>query len=326
MDSVATVEPEQLAAQLASGSRQALATSLNLLDDTRPQQRAWAAELLNEIRKVEGSGNSHLVGITGPPGVGKSSLTAALISEWRRRDKRVGVLAVDPSSPVSGGALLGDRLRMKTSAEDDGVFVRSLSSRGDFGGLSPQVWPMSLAMLAAFDTVVVETVGVGQREIDVAQTCDTTCFVAQPGAGDSIQFLKAGILEIPDLLVVNKVDMGDVAQRTLNELRTALGHSRRGEDWIVPVLGTSATTNAGVAELADALAAHRSSIGHSLPQLRAGNQAQWVAKRIVHAYGQSGLEKLGGANALQQRLASGTDNPFTLYDTLAATLADNNSS
>ncbi|MFT4615673.1 MAG: LAO/AO transport system kinase [Bacteroidia bacterium] len=328
MDTLAGIDTATLAATLMTGDRQAVAQSLNLLDDQRPEARHLAATLLDKISALKAGCQSHLVGITGPPGVGKSSLTAALISVWRQRGKRVGVLAVDPSSPVSGGALLGDRLRMKTSSEDDGVFVRSLSSRGDFGGLSPQVWPMSLAMLAAFDIVVVETVGVGQREIDVAQTCDTTCFIAQPGSGDSVQFLKAGILEIPDLLVVNKEDMGDVARRTLNELRTTLGNSQRSDDWRVPVLATSATHNIGITELADALAAHRHTIEPDLQQRRSANQAQWVAKRIIHAFGQSGLDKLGGADALQQRLVNGTDNPFTLYDalhdTLTSTLSGNN--
>ena len=208
-----------------AGERAALAEALNLLDDRRPTSRARATQFLRELQDNNGSGRSHLIGMTGPPGAGKSTLTAALIDLWRQRGLRVGVLAVDPSSPISGGALLGDRLRMKTSADDDGVFIRSLACRGEFGGLSAEVWPMSLVMLAAFDVVMIETVGVGQREIDISRMCDTTCFVAQPGSGDSVQFLKAGILEVPHVLVVNKEDMGAVARRTLSELGTALGRA-----------------------------------------------------------------------------------------------------
>ncbi len=165
-----------------------------------------------------------------------------MIAVWRQRGQRVGVLAVDPSSPISGGALLGDRLRMQTSADDDGVFVRSLASRGQFGGLSAEVWPMSLVMLAGFDIVLIETVGVGQREVDISRMCDTTCYVAQPGSGDSVQFLKAGILEVPHILVVNKADMGAVARRTLAELGAALHREHPDGHWQVPVLATSATT------------------------------------------------------------------------------------
>ena len=192
-----TLSPAQLAKAVQRGERAALAEALNLLDDRRVQSRAKAAEFLHKLQDQENGARSHLIGMTGPPGAGKSTLTAALIDLWRQRGLRVGVLAVDPSSPVSGGALLGDRLRMKTSADDDGVFIRSLACRGEFGGLSAEVWPMSLVMLAAFDVVMIETVGVGQREIDISRMCDTTCFVAQPGSGDSVQFLKAGILEVP---------------------------------------------------------------------------------------------------------------------------------
>ena len=146
------------------GERAALAEALNLLDDRRPASRASGNAVSRDTARTTTATARHLIGMTGPPGAGKSTLTAALIDLWRQRGLRVGVLAVDPSSPISGGALLGDRLRMKTSADDDGVFVRSLACRGEFGGLSAEVWPMSLVMLAAFDVVMIETVGVGQRE------------------------------------------------------------------------------------------------------------------------------------------------------------------
>ncbi|HEY6131031.1 MAG TPA: methylmalonyl Co-A mutase-associated GTPase MeaB, partial [Halioglobus sp.] len=204
MSPAAATDIANLAAAIGRGERTAIADALNLLDDRRQASRASATRLLAHLQRAPDNPAGHLIGITGPPGAGKSTLSAALIAVWRQRRQRVGVLAVDPSSPVSGGALLGDRLRMLTSADDDGVFVRSLSSRGQFGGLSAEVWPMSVVMLAGFDVVLIETVGVGQREVDISHLCDTTCYVAQPGSGDSVQFLKAGILEVPHILVVNK--------------------------------------------------------------------------------------------------------------------------
>ena len=275
--------PEALVRAITGRDRAALAGALNLLDDRRPAAREHATELLAQLQAAQEAGDaSRLIGITGPPGAGKSSLSAALIRVWRSRGFRVGVLAVDPSSPVSGGALLGDRLRMKTSGEDDAVFVRSLACRGEFGGLSAEVWPMAQVMLASFDVTLVETVGVGQREIDVSGMCDTTCYVAQPGSGDSIQFLKAGIIEVPQVLVVNKEDMGAVAQRTLSELTGALGRRQQEGGWLVPVLSASATSGSGITELADALEAHHQYLlaRGELHQKRRDYQADWILKRL----------------------------------------------
>ena len=291
-----TADPAVLVKAVRLGERAALAEALNLLDDRRPPSRARATQFLRKLQDNNGSGRSHLIGMTGPPGAGKSTLTAALIDLWRQRGLRVGVLAVDPSSPISGGALLGDRLRMKTSADDDGVFIRSLACRGEFGGLSAEVWPMSLVMLAAFDVVMIETVGVGQREIDISRMCDTTCFVAQPGSGDSVQFLKAGILEVPHVLVVNKEDMGAVARRTLSELGTALGEAHTDGNWQVPVLSASATAGTGIDALADALKHHRNVLAESnqLQMRRQRYQAQWILKRLQDEFGSHGVARLGG--------------------------------
>lgn len=305
------------------GERPALALALNLLDDRRDDSRRQAAAFLRQLLAGQTGAAGHLIGMTGPPGAGKSTLTAALIRVWRKRGLRVGVLAVDPSSPISGGALLGDRLRMKTGADDDGVFIRSLACRGEFGGLSAEVWPMSLAMLAAFDVVVIETVGVGQREIDVSRMCDTTCFVAQPGSGDSIQFLKAGILEVPHVLVVNKEDMGAVARRTLAELGTALGRAHADGDWEVPVLSASATAGTGIEALADTLAAHAKVLRDSkcLHRRRWGYQARWLLKRLQEEFGSRGLEQLGGEQALLRQLAADERSLFEQLDALRQRLA-----
>ena len=318
-------DPNHLADAIAAGHRAALASALNLLDDRRPEARQRAADLLSRLQsKAAGLENARLIGITGPPGAGKSSLTAALLRVWRERGLSVGVLAVDPSSPISGGALLGDRLRMKTSHDDDGVFVRSLACRGEFGGLSAEVWPMSLLMLAAFDITLIETVGVGQREVDVSGMCDTTCFVAQPGSGDSIQFLKAGILEVPHVLVVNKEDMGAVARRTLAELSAALGREHGEGGWEVPVLSVSATRGTGIEALADVLEAHHQHLlaTGTLRKRRRGYQAAWIVKRLRDEFGSHGLEKLGGQQDLLAKLTAEPSSLYEQYELLRRQLVD----
>ncbi len=317
-----TADPARLATAVRRGERRALAEALNLLDDRRPASRRLAADFLRHLQEGQPGDPGHLIGMTGPPGAGKSTLTAALIAVWRRRGLRVGVLAVDPSSPISGGALLGDRLRMKTSADDDGVFIRSLACRGEFGGLSAEVWPMSLVMLAAFDVAMIETVGVGQREIDISRMCDTTCFVAQPGSGDSVQFLKAGILEVPHVLVVNKEDMGAVARRTLSELGTALGRAHTDGNWEVPVLSASATAGTGIDALADALTRHREVLGAGdrLRARRRRYQAHWILKRLQEEFGSHGVGQLGGEQAVLQQLASRDTSLFEQLESLRQTL------
>lgn len=318
MRSPAQKDLQEWAAAIQRGERAALANALNLLDDRRSSSRENAAELLALLHNKGKEHPGHLIGLTGPPGAGKSSLTAALITVWRQRGIRVGVLAVDPSSPLTGGALLGDRVRMKSSSDDDGVFVRSLSSRGEFGGIVAEVWPMSQVMLAAFDVVVIETVGVGQREVDIAGMCDTTCYVAQPGSGDSVQFLKAGILEVPHILVVNKLDMGAVATRTLAELDAALTREHADGDWQVRVLPTSATNGNGVETLVDTLAEHHSLLltSQALAARRQSYQTHWVLKRLEDEFGRFGIQQLGGAAGVVKELQRPNINLYGHYEAL----------
>ncbi|HLR84306.1 MAG TPA: methylmalonyl Co-A mutase-associated GTPase MeaB [Nocardioidaceae bacterium] len=205
------------------------------------------------------SGGAHVIGITGAPGVGKSTSTSALVSELRRRDARVGVLAIDPTSPFSGGALLGDRIRMQVHSTDPDVFVRSMATRGQLGGLSLAT-PQALRVLdaAGFDVVIVETVGVGQSEIEIAGLADTTVVLLAPGMGDGVQAAKAGILEIGDVYAVNKADR-DGAREVRRDLRTMLAPSSRPpQAWKPKILLTVASTSEGVDELADAVEAHHS--------------------------------------------------------------------
>ena len=311
-------DPAALADAVAKGERSSLATALNLLDDRRPQARRLATRFLALLSQDRLSEAAHLIGITGPPGAGKSSLTSALIAVWRARGLRVGILAVDPSSPISGGALLGDRLRMIAGNGDDGVFIRSLACRGEFGGLSAEVWPMSLAMLVAFDIILIETVGVGQKEIDVSRMSDTTCFVAQPASGDSIQFLKAGIMEVPHVLVVNKADMGAPARKTMTELQMALKRTQTDDEWPVPVLSVSATQGSGIEALAAKLEQHRSWLAQHglLRQRRWRFQAEWTLKRLREEFGAFGLRQLGGETQLLEQLIHDRSTPFEQYDRL----------
>jgi LAO/AO transport system kinase len=204
-------------------------------------------------------GKAHLIGITGPPGVGKSSLIAALVREFRRREKSVGVVAVDPSSPFSGGAFLGDRARMVELSGDKDVFIRSLASRGKMGGLSSAVNDTA-DILDVFgkEIILIETVGAGQSEVDVAGIAHTVLVVLMPGYGDQIQAMKAGIMEIADLLVVNKADKSgaDATVADLSVVQSLACTSGKGEAWPVPVLKTSTVTGEGIEELVDAIAAH----------------------------------------------------------------------
>ena len=238
---------------MATGERRPLAQLLTRIERGDPSLRPMLPELFAAGR------GGHIVGVTGPPGSGKSTLVSALIGEWRRRGRRVGVLAVDPSSPYTGGAILGDRIRMMEHAADRDVFMRSMASRGELGGLAATTWVAAAALDAAgYDVIIIETVGAGQSEVEIARLAETTVVVEVPEMGDEVQAIKAGLLEIADIIAVNKSDRpgADRAARQLRAmLSTAGGRIRRAPP---PVLMTTATTGEGVAALADAVDADRS--------------------------------------------------------------------
>src|ERR671936_923567 len=264
-----TVGPSELGRRLRERDRSAAPAALNLIEDRSPAGRERATTLLAEVSPATLGGEppAHVVGVTGPPGAGKSSLLSALVAAWRAAGRTVAVLAVDPSSKRSGGSLLGDRARIEHDPKDDGVLIRSTAAAGRMGGLAPPTREAAEALAPAFDVVVVETVGVGQSETDVEDVCDTVVVVVQPGSGDVLQFLKAGIMEVPDVLVVTKADLGDAAARSRRDLEHALKAVGSSE---VPVLAVSSVPPpTGIDELADALEAQRERTDLAERRLRA---------------------------------------------------------
>lgn len=243
---------KDMARKILEGDQLAGARLIRLLEEADPQ----AVQTLKLL--YPSTGRSYVVGVTGPPGSGKSTLVNCLISEFRSRKMKIAVVAIDPSSPISGGALLGDRIRMRRHIEDDGVFIRSMATRGHLGGLSKTTRETVLVFDAmGYDIVIIETVGVGQDEVEIAQFAHTTAVVSLPGMGDDIQAMKAGLLEIGDVFIVNKADIPG-ADDVVAQLRSILDLSRAPETaWRPPVLKTVAVKGEGIAQLADAFRRHR---------------------------------------------------------------------
>ena len=227
----------ELGARLRERDLSAAPAALNLIENRTPAAREQVAALLAEVSpaRLGGEAPAHVVGVTGPPGAGKSTLLSALARAWREDGRTVAVLAVDPTSKRSGGSLLGDRARIEADPADRGLFIRSTAAGERLGGLAPATRAAAQALAAAFDVVVIETVGVGQSETEVAEAADTTAVVVQPGSGDALQFLKAGIMEVPDVLVVTKADLGQVALRARRDLSAALRSLGERETAVVAV-------------------------------------------------------------------------------------------
>ena len=306
-------DPAELGRRLRDGDRSAAAAALNVIEN-RGERDATRA-LLSEVSPaaLEREPPAHVIGITGPPGAGKSSLLSVLVSEWRNRQRTVAVLAVDPSSKRSGGSLLGDRARIDRDPRDDGVLIRSTAAGGRLGGLAAATREAAEALAPAYDVVVIETVGVGQSETDVEDVCDTVAVVVQPASGDVLQFLKAGIMEVPDLLVVTKADLGEVATRSRRDLGQALKAVGSAD---VPVLAVSSVPPPdGIGELADALEAHREGTDLGARRVRARRGA--ALREFTAEHGERALRDLGGRRAAE-RLLEQQDGGASVTDLLGA--------
>jgi LAO/AO transport system kinase len=297
----------------------ALARLVSLAEDAAPELRP----LMKAIAPL--GGGARVIGLTGSPGVGKSTVTGALVASYRKQGRRVAVLAIDPTSPFTGGALLGDRVRMQDHATDDGVFIRSMASRGRLGGLA---WatPQAVRILdaAGFDVIMIETVGAGQAEVEIAGLADSTLVIAAPGMGDAIQAAKAGIIEIADIFVVNKNDRPG-AQEVIRDLRTTVAMARFGpDDWKPPIVSASAASGDGIGDIADRLDAHwewlcRTGERDRRRSARARAEVTGIAIATLR-------ERVGGLpgdarlDELAAQVASGRLDPYSAADELLAGL------
>ncbi len=309
---------DELVARARGGDPRAVARLISLVEDASPLLRDVAAQLSRH------TGKAQIIGITGSPGVGKSTSTSALVSSLRAVDKRVGVLAVDPTSPFSGGALLGDRVRMQEHATDPGVYIRSMAARGHLGGLA---WatPQALRVLdaAGCDVVIVETVGVGQSEVEVAGLADTTLVLLAPGMGDGIQAAKAGILEVGDVYVVNKADR-DGADQVVRDLRSVLSLGAQPGAWRPPIVKTVAHSGQGMDDLVAAIDKHRQMLEDSgeltrRRQQRARDEIEAIAvtalrQRFGNVHGHGDLDSLAAA------VVAGDTDPYTAADRVIAAI------
>ena len=318
---IRTVDVPALVEQTRAGMPRAIARAISLVDDQHPALREVMAALAPH------TGGAHVIGLTGAPGVGKSTTTDALVRGFRAKGKSVAVLAIDPSSPFSGGALLGDRIRMGEAASDPGVYIRSLATRGHLGGLSVST-PQAVRVLdaASFDVVLVETVGVGQSEVAIAGSADTSLVLLAPGMGDGIQAAKAGILEIGDAFVVNKADR-DGADATVRDLRhmIQMGEGSAPRGWRRPVIRASAMSGTGVDDVLTAIEDHLRWLASS-GELRVRRTAR--ARDEISALAVAELRaRMGdlGAGGTLDRLAAdvvdGTRDPFAAADLVLASVA-----
>ncbi len=306
-------DPTLTLQDLLDGGKRAMASALAGID--RQTRNPDSDNLLDAAYLAP---RGQVIGLTGPPGVGKSTLINSLIQHSRANGLTVGVIAVDPSSQVSRGALLGDRVRMRTDPDDQGVFVRSLAARGRLGGLSEIAFAATVLMRAVYDRVIVETVGVGQSEADIASVADTVVLCIQPGSGDSMQFMKAGIMEIPHIAAVTKADAGPAASRALAELKGALGLATPSDpSWDIPCLLVSAAHNKGISELIHHVDRHATHLSQSggRDRKRHAQAGMWLTGAITAAYGHRGAELLGPSLKLEVGEA-----PFALEHRLASML------
>ncbi len=309
----------ELVPQVLAGEQRALARLISLVEDNLPSARAALATLYPH------TGRAHVVGVTGAPGTGKSTLVNVLAQAIREQGQTVGIVAVDPTSPFTGGALLGDRVRMRDLAGDPGIFIRSMATRGSLGGLAQATGDAVKVLDAAgFDVVLVETVGAGQAEVDIARTAHTTIVIEAPGLGDEVQALKAGLLEIADVLVVNKADRPEAA-RTARALEVTLDLGRNNQaddgDWRPPVLMTVALDGTGVDEVLEAIVAHRAYLRESdLWARRERERARTDLMRMLERELVDRLLERVGEETLERWVDRVTDREADVYAAVRALL------
>jgi LAO/AO transport system kinase len=312
-------DSDSLVTDVLDGDERALGRAISMVEDRTPGYRDLVGELYAH------AGDAHVVGVTGPPGAGKSTLVDALAGAERDAGTDVGVIAVDPASPYSGGAVLGDRVRMGATRGQQGVFVRSMSARGHLGGLSTATTDAIVALDAAGkDRIFVETVGAGQNEIEIVRTADTVAVLVTPAGGDAVQTLKAGILEIADVFVVNKADL-DGVDRTVADLREMV-EARADDGWTPPIGETVATDGRGVGELRDALADHAAYLAETdtladRRRERHAAQLRRLLREDAAGLVEDELARQGGIDAFVDRLVAG-ENPYALAEDILSSLQE----
>jgi LAO/AO transport system kinase len=280
---------------ILSGNKMAVAKALNLLENRRSERVDHASEIIEQLSR-HARPTRHVIGITGPPGVGKSTLISRMIKEYRDQHQTIGIISVDPSSRRSGGALLGDRARITCDPTDPGVFIRSMAAGRHLGGLAWRTRHCLTVFEAAYDIILLETVGVGQSETEIDEVVDTVVFVVQPGSGDALQFMKAGIMEIPHVLVINKADQKSLAEKAANDLKSVGEFGRMdGSGWKPGIIMTSAMNGWGQTELVSLLKTHLDHLSCcDMTERRRQNRIFWIYLLYRERFGSFGIEALGG--------------------------------